>query len=84
MPGPHYTALDKVLEWIYIVFCFEIGVFLMVAPWMTVWETNDLWREVPWLRLILLNGFVRGGISGLGIADLLIGGKEAIDYFKRA
>lgn len=71
------------MDWIYIGYCFEIGLFLIFTPWMRLWETNTLLYHFPVLQSILLNNFVRGAITGLGITDLYIGIMEVILYFKR-
>ncbi len=56
------------LAW--IILCFEIGVFLLVYPWMDGWERNELanWREGT--REIWVNPYVRGAVSGIGIVNI--------------
>lgn len=75
---------DKLLCWIYIVYCFEIGSFLLIFPWLSMWEDNYFLYHFPALKPILLNNFIRGGISGLGLVDIFIGGLEVINYRKRS
>lgn len=53
-----------------ILFCFELGFFLVVLPWSTLWEHNYFLFHYPALRTILLNHYLRGGISGLGLVDI--------------
>ena len=77
--------MDKLLDWIYIIFCFELGAFLVLTPWMgDLWDANYLLYKFPVLQPILLNNFTRGAISGLGVADLYIGSMELRHYFKKA
>ena len=83
MLGHQDTPLDKILDWVYIIFCFEIGLFLIFTPWMRMWEDNSLLQHFPILQPILLNNFIRGAITGLGISDLYIGTLEVILYYKR-
>jgi hypothetical protein len=49
-----------------------VGLVLIVAPWTPLWEAN--WMLQPWslLRDLLLSGFVRGAISGLGLVNVLL------------
>ncbi|MDD5541697.1 MAG: hypothetical protein PHX83_00820 [Acidobacteriia bacterium] len=52
------------------LFFAEIGLFLIVFPWVEVWEQNYFTHLSLALRAILLNYFFRGAISGLGILNL--------------
>ena len=45
----------------------------MVLPWSSFWERNYFAYAWPGLRDILVNNFVRGGVSGLGFVNLLAG-----------
>jgi len=62
--------MSRLLTVIYIVFCFEMGVFLIVLPWVSLWGKNFFVGEYPWISAIAMNYFVRGAISGLGLADI--------------
>ena len=62
---------------LYILYCVEIGMFLLVVPWSEVWERNFLVAYVPLLRLLYLNHFFRGAVSGLGVINLWLGVSEA-------
>jgi len=44
-----------------------------VLPWSGFWEENYFAGTWPWLQPILLNNFVRGGVSGLGLVNLIAG-----------
>ena len=57
---------------IFIVFTFEVGVFLAVFPWMESWDTNWVPTLAPWVREVWMNPYVRGGLSGLGLVDVYI------------
>lgn len=73
---------NKVLFIIYVLYCFEVGVFLVVFPWMLLWDQNRLLDYSIYLRLLFLNNFFRGAVSGLGMANLLLGAWE-IGHFQR-
>jgi hypothetical protein len=55
---------------IYIVFCFELGVFLLVFPWKDLWTRNFFFSHYPSIAGFMHNYFVRGAVSGLGLADV--------------
>jgi hypothetical protein len=46
-----------------------------VLPWSEFWETN-YFAAWPPVREIVTNNFVRGGVSGLGIVNLVVGFAE--------
>ncbi len=71
---------SKILFFIYVAYCFEVGIFLIIFPWMNLWEQNPLLYRYPDLKLIFLNGFFRGGVSGLGVANLILGGWEVAQF----
>lgn len=62
--------MSRLLTVIYILFCFEMGVLLVVLPWVSVWSKNFFVGEYPWVSVIAMNYFVRGAISGVGLADI--------------
>jgi hypothetical protein len=57
----------------YIIFCLVVGAFLIVIPWHPLWESNFLLAYAPSLRLVLLNNYLRGAVSGLGAVDVALG-----------
>ena len=62
--------MSSALTIIYILFCFEMGVFLFVLPWVSLWSKNFFVAQYPWVSSIALNYFVRGAVSGVGLADI--------------
>jgi len=62
--------LTRALAILYIVFCFEMGVFLFVLPWVSLWSKNFFVGHYPIVSSIAMNYFVRGAISGIGLADV--------------
>jgi hypothetical protein len=65
---------------IFVVFCMEVGIMMVVLPWKQVWTNNLLIVQYPAARAFLSNFFVRGLFSGLGLLDLWIGIWEAVHY----
>ena len=79
--------VNKVLFVIYVLYCLEVGIFLLVYPWMRLWDQNFLLQYSIYLRIVLLNDFFRGAVSGLGIANLILGAWEVAHfqrYFRKA
>ena len=75
--------MNKLLNILYIIVCFQVGIFLLVFPWMRVWETNLLLLQYPAFRQVMMNNFFRGAVSGLGIINLVIGGMEVMSFPRR-
>jgi hypothetical protein len=44
-----------------------------VLPWSEFWENNYFAVAWPVVRSIVTNNFVRGGVSGLGVVNLVAG-----------
>ncbi len=79
--------IAKALFFLYVLYCFEVGVFLLIFPWSSIWDQNSLLSHYPDLKLIILNNFFRGAVSGLGLANLLLGFWEVArfnGYFRKA
>ena len=64
----------------FVLVCLLIGIILIAAPWTSLWTSNSLLAGFPQVRQFLMNDFVRGGISGLGLVDVWLGFWEAIQY----
>jgi hypothetical protein len=58
------------------VFFFEAGLVLVFLPWSSYWERNYFAQLLPPLQTFLVNDFVRGGVSGLGLVNVLAGVAE--------
>jgi hypothetical protein len=62
--------MSRLLTILYIVICFEMGVFLFVFPWVSLWSKNFFVDHYPLVSSIARNYFVRGAVSGIGLADI--------------
>jgi hypothetical protein len=58
---------------IFVAAAVEIGVLLIVVPWSSYWDRNYFAQQLPLLKAIITNNFVRGAVSGLGLVNLLAG-----------
>jgi len=84
-PGGWVHRLSSVL---FIVFCFELGLFLLVYPWTDAWGQNyfswlagehfhSVWHEF-WN-----NTYFRGAVSGVGMVNVWIAVTEVFRMFAR-
>ncbi len=55
-----------------VVSSLLVGLVLAVAPWTSLWESNWLLQPWPAARSLLLSGFVRGAVTGLGLVNLVV------------
>ncbi len=57
---------------LWMLLLFELGVVLLILPWLQLWESNYFLGYFPALRPYLLHPSLRGAISGLGGLDILM------------
>lgn len=82
----------KITIIIFIVICFEIGILLIVLPWVPFpsWSENHLLvlvadkMHAPWLATAIKSGYARGAVTGLGALNILLGVWEIINFKKTA
>lgn len=65
---------------IFVLFCVELGMLLVVLPWTPVWTQNSLLAAHPELRAAFQHYFTRGAVTGLGLVDMWIGIWAAVQY----
>jgi hypothetical protein len=86
-PFPPESNSSKILFVVYVLYYLEVGVFLVIYPWILSWEQNFLLYQFPFLKVLFLNFFFRGAVSGLGIANIVLGAWEvahSYQHFKKA
>jgi len=59
-----------------------VGLVLAIVPWTTIWEGNYLLQLSPLLRHLLLSGFVRGAVTGLGLVNILLALSEVRQHVR--
>lgn len=69
---------------IFVVFCFEIGIFLMVFPWLEPWPNNWMADAWPSLGHVWENPYFRGAVSGVGFVNIYISLAEVFRLRARA
>ena len=67
----------RILSFCLIIFAFELGLFLLVFPWLSVWGMS--WVPVHSARFahLWMSPYVRGGLSGLGLINIYVALAEA-------
>ena len=74
---PEYRWYHKIYAVLFVTFCLEIGIFLLVFPWTDYWDANYFSWALPGWHRYWDNAYVRGGISGLGVVNMYIAIVEA-------
>jgi hypothetical protein len=69
-PAPHYRWYHKIFAVLFITFCLDLGLFLLICPWTDWWDNFTAFMHV--VRPYLDTMYVRGAISGLGVVNLYI------------
>jgi hypothetical protein len=81
-PAQVYSWHQKLSSVLFAIFCFEMGIFLIVFPWLGSWQTNyfawiapesslGAWVADGW-RGTWASPYFRGAISGLGLVNVYI------------
>jgi hypothetical protein len=75
---PEYRWYHKLSAFIFILFCMELGAFLLVFPWTDWWDQNLFSSFVPEWHRLWDNAYLRGAVSGLGVVNFYISFLEII------
>lgn len=62
---------------VFILFCLEIGIVLLLFPWSTMWSRNYFFALAPQWSAVFSSNYLRGAISGVGVVNLWIAISEA-------
>ena len=72
----------------FIVICFEIGMLLVILPWLGFppWTENYLLiaavdkLQYNWLGTVMKSGYLRGAVTGLGLINIMLGIWEIVNF----
>jgi hypothetical protein len=79
----HFMQLQRrVLGFCLVIFCFELGVFLVVFPWLRSWDLSWVPLHSPRYAAIWASRYFRGALSGLGVLNIYIALGELIRQLK--
>jgi hypothetical protein len=70
--APRYKWYHKLAGLFAVIFCFELGVFLVVFPWASDWDLNYFSSLPLWASTIWASPYFRGAISGLGVLNIYV------------
>ena len=77
--APRRSFSSRLLGLVFVMFCFEVGVFLVVFPWLGIWENNTIPATIaPWLADVWGNPYFRGALSGIGVVNVYISFAEMV------
>jgi hypothetical protein len=73
---PGFRWYHKAAAVLLATFCLELGLFLMIFPWIEPW--SDFAAFLGAWRHYFDNLYIRGAISGVGIVNLCISLSEVM------
>lgn len=73
-----YRWYEKLAGVMAAIFCFQLGVFLLLFPWASLWDANYYGILPMWARSFWGNPYFRGAISGLGLLNIYISFVEVL------
>lgn len=63
--------LDSLFRVLFVVYCLEAGIFLVLAPWSDAWQRLAMLMPLGALRTLFGLAWVRGLVSGFGLVHLV-------------
>ena len=70
--APTYQWYHKLLGLLAVIFCFELGVVLLVFPWFSDWDLNYFASLPLWASSVWNSAYFRGAVSGLGVLNIYV------------
>jgi hypothetical protein len=83
--SPAFAWRHKLTAVVFITFCLEIGLYLVIVPWTESWSLNYFSDVVPALRDVWNSLAIRGAVGLLGAVNIYIALSEVLRlrYFAR-
>jgi hypothetical protein len=78
------VRLDSAFRVLFVVYCLEAGLFLLVAPWTGSWERLALALGAGLLRRLGELSWLRGLVSGFGCVHLIWAAHDIDFYLRRS
>lgn len=83
-PGRGGTWQSRLLGFCFAIFTFEIGLFLVIFPWMDdTWNLNYFQGFLPVLKSVWNDPYFRGAVTGLGFVNIYIACLEVARLLRR-
>lgn len=70
--GAGKPTINRWIAILYVALCFEMGVFLFIFPWVSIWHENFFVARYLWLAVLTQNYYLRGAVSGVGLVDIFL------------
>jgi hypothetical protein len=74
---------DVMFRILFILYCFEAGLFLVAAPWFTVWARTLGQLPLGPLYAVTVHPVFRGAVSGFGLVHFVWGAHDLHDLLTR-
>jgi hypothetical protein len=74
----------RLLTVCFAIFAFEVGLFLVVIPWMDSWTFNYFQGVSPNFESIWDEPSFKGLVTGLGFVNIYIALLQVINLFRRS
>jgi hypothetical protein len=88
---PRRSWLQRIGSVLFVIFCLELGLFLMIYPWTESWSANYFaslgqsgfgpLKLQPGWHQFWNNAYLRGAVSGLGVVNIWVAVAEALRLF---
>jgi hypothetical protein len=78
------SRTPRLLRLVFAIFTFEVGLFLVVFPWVDIWSLNYFSGWFPALENVWDEPYFRGAITGLGLVNIYVACAEVLRLFRRS
>ncbi len=72
----------RVLGFCLAIFAFELGLFLVIFPWLANWDLSWVAVHSPRFSDLWMSRYFRGALSGLGLLNIYIAVAEMLKQLK--
>lgn len=73
---------EPMFRGVFLIYCVEAGLFLLLAPWLQAWNNAALLLPFGPVRDLLLASWIRSLVSAFGLVHL-VWGLHDLDLFLR-
>jgi hypothetical protein len=78
-PAPRRRWYRYLAPSVFALFCIELGIMLVLAPWLELYERSVYQFIPPDWRGFFLSHHLRGALSALGFLNFIIALNELLD-----
>ena len=81
-PPPRRRWIQVAGSVLFALICLELGVLLVIGPWLDFYDRNLLFSLKPEWRPFFLHPAFRGALNGLGFMNFFIALNEIVDLLR--